>query len=86
VLAAAPLDAATLRSRLGLHERAARNFFDALAAQGFLQRDAIGRYSNSPESAHFSRSSRPDYVGWIIETDAAAQAIDAAMGGTVTSA
>ncbi len=37
VLAAGPLDTETLRKQLGIHERAARDFFDALVAQGLLQ-------------------------------------------------
>ena len=66
-LAAEPLDAAALRSRLRLHERAARDFFDALVAQGFLWRDGTGRYGNSPEAARFLDPAQPDYVGGIIE-------------------
>ena len=38
-LAAGSLDAERLRLRLGLHERSARDFFDALVAQGLLHRD-----------------------------------------------
>ncbi len=66
-LADGPLDTAALRSRLGLHERAARDFFDALVAEGFLLRDANGRYSNSAEAAHFLDPAGPNYVGGIIE-------------------
>ena len=66
-LAEGPLDAATLRRRLALHERAARDFFDALVAQGLLQRDSAGRYSNGPEAAHFLDPAQADYVGGIIE-------------------
>ena len=35
---AAPFDAVVLRSRLGLHERAVRDFFDALKTKTRLQR------------------------------------------------
>jgi len=66
-LAAGPLDATALRSRLGLHERAARDFFDALVAQEFLLRDHAGRYSNSPEAARFLDPAEPDYAGGIVE-------------------
>ena len=38
-----PLDLGTLRIRLGLHERAARDFFDTLVALGLLRRDHSGR-------------------------------------------
>jgi hypothetical protein len=41
-----PLDLATLTKRLGLHERGARDFFDALVALKLLERDAKGRYFN----------------------------------------
>lgn len=34
-----------LRKRLGLHERSARDFFDALVTLGLLQRDDVGRYN-----------------------------------------
>jgi hypothetical protein len=67
MLSGGPLDAAALRQRLGIHERAARDFFDALVALGFLQRDPVGRYGNSPETARFLDSNRPGYVGGIVE-------------------
>ena len=38
-LARGPVDAETLRTRLKLHGRSARDFFDALVALGFLERD-----------------------------------------------
>src|SRR5208282_3533579 len=40
-------DLETLRGRLGLHPRSARDFLDALVALGFLWR-VDGKYSNSP--------------------------------------
>jgi hypothetical protein len=67
VLAQGPLDAPALGRRLGLHERAARDFFDTLVAQGFLQRDHAGIYSNGPEAARFLDSTQPDYIGGILE-------------------
>jgi len=48
-LARGPLDAETLRGRVGLHTRSARDFFDALVAMKFLQRHA-GQYSNTAET------------------------------------
>jgi hypothetical protein len=66
-LADRPLDATGLRLRLGLHERAARDFFDALVAQDMLQRDAAGLYSNGPEAARFLDPAKPDYIGGLIE-------------------
>jgi hypothetical protein len=65
-LAAGPLDATALRLRLGLHERSAHDFFDALVALGLLQRDGTGCYSNAPEAAHFLDPARPAYIGGII--------------------
>ena len=38
-LAKHPLQLADLRGRLGLHPRSAHDFFDALVATGFLERD-----------------------------------------------
>jgi hypothetical protein len=67
VLAAGPLDATALRLKLGIHERAARDFFDALVAEGFLQRDNAGRYSNAAEAARFLDPAQPGYIGGLIE-------------------
>jgi hypothetical protein len=66
-LASGPLDATALRLRLGVHERCARDFFDALVAQGLLQRDNAGLYTNSPEAARFLDRAKPSYIGGIIE-------------------
>lgn len=65
-LARGPLRFETLRSRLGLHPRAARDFLDALAALGFLKRnDDI--YENTPETDLFLDKQKPSYVGGILE-------------------
>jgi hypothetical protein len=66
-LAAEPLDATSLRQRLGIHQRAARDFFDSLVALGLLQRDDAGYYSNTPETAYFLEPARPSYIAGIIE-------------------
>jgi hypothetical protein len=66
-LADGPLDLTALRLRLGLHERAARDFFDALVALGLLKRDDAGRYNNGEEADHFLDPTRPGYIGGIIE-------------------
>lgn len=66
-LAAEPLDATALRLRLGVHERSARDFFDALVAEGFLRRDDAGRYSNAPDAARFLDPAQPGYIGGMIE-------------------
>ena len=62
-----PLDSSALRARLGLHERAARDFFDALVALRLLRRDDAGRYSNSEEADRFLDPAGPSYIGGIIE-------------------
>ncbi len=48
-LAKHPEDGETLQGRLGLHPRAARDFFDALVSLKFLER-RDGRYSNTPRT------------------------------------
>jgi hypothetical protein len=62
-----PLELTQLRSRLGLHERSAHDFFDALVALGMLRRDDAGRYSNSEEAELFLNPAKPGYVGGLIE-------------------
>ena len=47
-LAKGPVEAKALRQRLGLHERSARDFFDALVSLGMLRRKGT-TYSNTPE-------------------------------------
>lgn len=65
-LARGPLDAETLRQRLGVHKRSARDFFDALVAMRFLiRRD--GQYSNAPETNLFLDRNKPAYVGGLLE-------------------
>jgi O-methyltransferase/methyltransferase family protein len=61
-----PLDADALRERLGLHERSARDFFDALVALGMLERDN-GSYGNTAETDLFLDRSKPSYVGGLLE-------------------
>ncbi|MBZ5526724.1 MAG: methyltransferase [Acidobacteriia bacterium] len=65
-LAKRPEDLETLRSRLGLHPRAARDFFDALVALGFLQRTE-GTYRNTPETNFFLDKHKPSYIGGVLE-------------------
>ena len=65
-LAKGPEDLQTLTGRLGLHPRSARDFFDALVALGFLQREN-GTYRNSPSSDVFLDRRKPSYVGGILE-------------------
>ena len=61
-----PLDAESLRARLNLHARGARDFFDALVALGMLQR-IDGHYRNTPESGAFLDRSKRSYIGGLLE-------------------
>jgi predicted nicotinamide N-methyase len=65
-LAQGPLAAETLRQQLGLHERSAHDFFDALVALRFLER-RDGQYANTAESDLFLDRNKPTYVGGILE-------------------
>jgi len=65
-LAQGPLDAETLRTRLGLHPRSARDFFDALVALRMLERRG-DRYANTPETDQYLDRNKPSYVGGILE-------------------
>jgi hypothetical protein len=55
-----------LRTRLGLHPRSARDFFDTLVALGFLSRQD-GRYANTAETDLFLDRRKPSYIGGILE-------------------
>jgi hypothetical protein len=65
-LAKHPEDLHALQSRLGLHPRSARDFFDALVAMGFLER-RDGVYSNTLETDLFLDKHKPTYVGGVLE-------------------
>ena len=65
-LAKHPEDLETLTGRLGLHARAARDFFVTLVALGFLERQA-GMYSNPPSTDLFLDKQKPSYIGGILE-------------------
>ena len=62
ILAKRPMDAPTLRTRLGLHERSALDFFDALVALGMLDRHD-GMYANTPETDFYLDKAKPSYIG-----------------------
>jgi hypothetical protein len=62
-LAERPLDREALRRRIGIAERGARDFFDALVAMGMLCRDDAGRYGNTPETDRYLDPRKPSYVG-----------------------
>ncbi|MGA7383424.1 MAG: methyltransferase dimerization domain-containing protein [Methylocella sp.] len=65
-LAKGPADLAGLSRRLGLHDRAARDFLDALVALKMLDRED-GRYSNTPDTDLFLDRAKPSYVGGLLE-------------------
>ena len=66
VLAKEPMDASTLRKHLGLHERSALDFFDALVALGMLDR-RDGLYFNTPETDFYLDKTKPSYIGGFLE-------------------
>jgi hypothetical protein len=65
-LARGPSNVDTLRVRVGLHPRGARDFLDALVALGMLQR-TNGLYSNSPETDLYLDRAKPAYVGGLLQ-------------------
>jgi SAM-dependent methyltransferase len=67
VLAAGPLDLGSLTSRIGIHERGARDFLDALVALGLLQRDAHGRYANAPDTDRYLDRGKETYIGGLLK-------------------
>ena len=63
------LSGAELGAELRLHPRAIADFFDALVAMKFLEREGDGpqgKYSNTPDSALFLDEESPRYVGGIL--------------------
>jgi hypothetical protein len=65
-LAKGPAYLADLSRRLGLHERSARDFLDALVALKMLDRED-GRYSNTAETDLFLDRAKQSYVGGLLE-------------------
>jgi len=68
-LSARRLTGVELGAELHLHPRAVADFFDALVAMRFLERDGdgpTGRYSNAPESALYLDEHSPRYIGGIL--------------------
>ncbi|MEZ4865856.1 MAG: methyltransferase dimerization domain-containing protein [Caldilineaceae bacterium] len=62
--------AAQLGERLGLHPRGTYDFFDALVALKFLDREGDGphgRYKNTPQTAAFLNKQSPTYIGGLPE-------------------
>jgi hypothetical protein len=65
-LAKHPEDLQALQARLGLHERGAGDFLDALVALGMLEREN-GLYRNTRETDLFLDKAKPSYIGGILE-------------------
>jgi len=64
------MTAPQLGDALGLHPRGTYDFFDALVALKFLNRDGDGpqgRYNNTPETAAFLNRTSPTYIGGLLE-------------------
>lgn len=64
------LTAEQFGDKLKLHPRGTYDFFDALAALKFLDRDGDGpegRYKNTPQTAAFLDTKSPTYVGGLPE-------------------
>ena len=65
-LADGPLSDHDLATKLKLHPRSARDFFDALVALGMLGRED-GLYSNSPVTDHYLVRGKLNYLGGMLE-------------------
>jgi 2-polyprenyl-3-methyl-5-hydroxy-6-metoxy-1,4-benzoquinol methylase len=65
-LAGGPLGLQDLAGRLGLHERGARDFLDALVALGMLEREGE-IYRNTAATDLFLDRGKPAYVGGLLE-------------------
>src|SRR6266404_974407 len=64
------LSGTELGAALGLHPRGISDFFDALVAMRFLDREGDGpqaRYFNTPAGAMYLVQKSPRYVGGILE-------------------
>ena len=64
------MTASQLGESLALHPRGTYDFFDALVALKFLERDGDGpegKYKNTPETAAFLNKTSPMYIGGLPE-------------------
>jgi hypothetical protein len=67
VLGDGPLDLTELCSRVGLHQRNAGDFLDALVALGMLDRDRNGLYRNAPEAGLYLDRHKPTFIGGVLD-------------------
>jgi hypothetical protein len=65
-LARGPLALEEVRARLGLHERGARDFLDALVALGMLKREQ-GKYANNAAADLYLDRAKSSYMGGVLE-------------------
>jgi hypothetical protein len=65
-LAGAPADLPTLQKKLGLHQRSARDFLDALVTLKMLERNNE-IYRNTPDADFFLDRAKPSYIGGLLE-------------------
>jgi precorrin-6B methylase 2 len=65
-LASGPLGSGSLAERIGIQERGAADFFDALVALGFLEREQ-GLYKNMPDVDYFLDRRKASYAGGLLE-------------------
>src|SRR5687768_14711000 len=61
-----PRSAEELTTSLGLHERSARDFLDALVSLRMLDREN-GLYQNTPQTAEFLVRGKLSYLGGMLE-------------------
>ena len=64
------MSADQLGNKLGIHPRGRYDFFDALVASGFLDREGdgqAGQYKNTPNTAAFLNKNSPMYIGGMPE-------------------
>jgi len=66
-LAKAPASADEIREKFGLHPRSVLDFLDSLVSLRMLDRDANGKYSNTPDTDLFLDRAKPTYIGGILE-------------------
>jgi hypothetical protein len=62
-----PLGLDALKAKVGVADRGAADFFDALVALGMLRRAGTGHYSNTPETDLYLDREKPAYLGGILE-------------------
>jgi hypothetical protein len=67
ILSEQPLTIEDLLPRIGIQDRGARDFFDTLAALGFLTRNDEGRYAATFETSFYLDRRKPSYIGSVFE-------------------